>query len=166
MKSKLIDTLCPFCGSDDLSFDKYWLGENITYGDNGYDYSVKCNGCSASGPLEDNEELAAEKWNKCKPKEILAETTVKQTRQVLMNELGLTRENIRKTMEDIVRETVEQKIKEDYGLSIDKIVEQTIDNAITTWKGNTTGELRTLVTKIITDQAKKDIEGKIKISLQ
>lgn len=48
---------------------------------------------------------------------------INETRQILMNELGLTRESVRKEMQDIVKSTVETHLNSQYfQLAMDRII--------------------------------------------
>lgn len=52
-------------------------------------------------------------------------TDINQVRQVLMNELGLTRASIRQLVEEIVLQTVNKKMQE---LDLDRKIQQSIDS--------------------------------------
>lgn len=56
---------------------------------------------------------------------------INEVRQVLMNELGLTRELIRTEVEKIVKETMEKKINDMFSNGVfDRIIRNEIDNFI------------------------------------
>jgi hypothetical protein len=94
--------------------------------------------------------------------------TTNQVRNILMNELGLTRESIRAEVEKIVRETVEKKLKEMVAFdSIDFIVEQAVSREFDNmarkvpWEKNV---VRSLIEDASKDAAEAFVEENIKIS--
>ena len=100
------------------------------------------------------------------------ETTAKQTRQILMNELGLTRdtvrEMVRETVERLVQKAIDHHMANGDGKSgsktIEELIEEAISQRISRWNGDRTA-LQALVAKSIADQVKTNLIDRIKISI-
>lgn len=89
-------------------------------------------------------------------------TDINQVRQILMNELGLTRQSIRQLTEEIVLQTVNKKLQE---LDLDRKIQQSIDNhlgqALRGYRGSAEHLRREVVERISAAIAQKIRENVI-----
>lgn len=91
----------------------------------------------------------------------MSKETTNTVRQILMNELGLTRESIREEMEKIVVQTVERALKtpqiED---RIRSVIEAKIQTSLNPYRYGT-GDLEKLVKDEVLKQAKREVSALI-----
>lgn len=83
-------------------------------------------------------------------------SNINQVRQVLMNELGLTRQSIRQLTEEIVLQTVNKKLQE---LDLDRKIQQSIDShlgqILTGFRGSAADYRRELLVQVSSAIAQK-----------
>jgi len=98
------------------------------------------------------------------------ETTTKQVRQILMNELGLTRESIRslvnETVRDLVLEALNHRFHNGLEGKIDGVIESAISTHLAGYRDRET--FKRTVSRIIVEQVKEHLIGQvsqIKISI-
>ena len=88
--------------------------------------------------------------------------TTNQVRQILFNELGLTREYIRETVKEITEATVEKFFRSG---EFDKYLRNQIDAQLRTYRYGS-GELVTKITEIITAEIKKNIMASLQVKVE
>jgi len=87
--------------------------------------------------------------------------TTNQVRQILFNELGLTREFIRETVKEITEATVEKFFRSG---EFDKYLRNQIDAQLRTYRYGS-GELVNKITEVITAEIRNNIMSSLKIKV-
>src|ERR1700759_3601056 len=85
-------------------------------------------------------------------------TDQNRVRQVLMNELGLTRESVREEMTRIVADTIERALgTPDFQQRIDNIIETKVARALTRYSGS--DELKMFVESLAIKEAEAQVRA-------
>lgn len=94
--------------------------------------------------------------------------TTNAIRQVLMNELGLTRDSIRKEMQDIIRDVVDKHVST---LQLDQLLQRAINEAMQkevktgTWTTGVTERVKTEIEKQAAKYIKELVDSKLIIDI-
>jgi hypothetical protein len=93
--------------------------------------------------------------------------TQNAVRQVLMNELGLTRETVREEMRNIVTDTIERHVA---AINVEKLFERCIGAAVAkSWEGPKAAfdqRIATAISNAVADYAKAEMMRRIVVTIQ